>query len=106
MNRREFIPLVAAGLLSGTAGFVGGRQTVPERQSRTIVHLGKLPSYSADLLGPILESLRANGVSVADKIVLLKPRLESFTSTDCDNTHPAVVAAAIEAFKQLGAAEI
>lgn len=104
MNRREFIPLAAAGLLSGTAGFVGGRRTVPERQSRAMVHLAKVASYSGDLTGPILESLRANGIVATDKKILLKPHLASFTSTD--NTHPAVVAATITAFKQLGAAEI
>lgn len=106
MNRREFIPLVAAGLLSGTAGFVGGRKTVPERTSRSTVHLASVGGYSGDLAAPILESLRANGIDVAEKKVLLKPHLADFTSGDLVNTHAAVVGAAFSAFQELGAAEI
>lgn len=106
MNRREFIPLAAAGLLTGTAGFVGGRRAVPEHDSRTIVHLAKAGSYAEDLVAPILESLRASGIAIQDKKVLLKPHLADFTSNELSNTHPAVVGAAYAAFQELGASEI
>jgi uncharacterized protein (DUF362 family) len=106
MNRREFIPLAAAGLLSGTAGFMGGRKTVPARAAKSTVHLAKVTSYTQDLVTPILESLRSSGVEVAGKKVLLKPHLAGFSSGESESTHPAVVAAAVAAFQELGAAEI
>jgi uncharacterized protein (DUF362 family) len=106
MNRREFIPLAAAGLLSGTAGFIGGRRAVPEREARSTVHLANATAYTEDLVTPIFESLRASEVAIESKKILLKPNLGGFSSGESASTHPAVVAAAISAFQRLGAAEI
>ncbi len=106
MNRREFIPLAAAGLLTGYAGFRGGRQSVPQRDARSAVTLRKVSSYSDDLAGSLLEGLQGNGIDVVGKKVLLKPNLAGFTTDDFTNTHVAVVAAAFAAFQELGAAEV
>lgn len=106
MNRREFLPLIAAGALSGTAGFVGGRKTVPERTSRATVHLAQISEYDKDLAAPILEALRSSEIAVAGKKILLKPYLGGFPSGELTSAHPTVVAAAFAAFEELGAAEI
>lgn len=106
MNRREFIPLLAAGALSGTAGFVGGRRTVPERTTRSTVHLAQARGYRDDLVAPILETLRSSELAIEGKRILLKPHLAGFASDGFTNTHPAVVAAAFAVFQELGAAEI
>jgi uncharacterized protein (DUF362 family) len=106
VNRREFIPLGAAALLSGYAGFRGGRISVPMRNQRALVTLRKVSSYSDDLAGSLLEGLRGSGIEVAGKNVLLKPNLTAATGDQFTNTHPAVVAAAFAAFQELGAAEV
>lgn len=106
MNRREFVPLAAAGLLTGYAGFRGGRQSVPEHESRSAVTLRKVSSYSYDLAGALLEGLRSSGVEVSGKRILLKPNLAGFTTDEFTNTHVSVVAAAFAAFQELGAAEV
>jgi uncharacterized protein (DUF362 family) len=106
VNRREFIPLAAAGLLAGYAGFRGGRQTAPQRNARSVVTLRKSASYDEDLAGSLLEGLRGSGVEVSGKKVLLKPNLAGFTSDEFTNTNVAVVAAAFAAFQELGAAEV
>jgi uncharacterized protein (DUF362 family) len=106
MNRREFIPLAAAGLLTGYAGFRGGRSSVPKREARSSVTLRKVASYHEDLAGTILEGLRGNNVDVTGKKVLLKPNLTAVTGDEHTNTHVAVVAAAFAAFQELGAAEV
>jgi uncharacterized protein (DUF362 family) len=106
MNRREFIPLAAAGLLTGYAGFRGGRQSVPQRDARSSVTLRKVASYQEDLAGTIIDSLREMGVDVTGKKVLLKPNLTGVSGDEHTNTHAAVVAAAFAAFQELGAAEV
>jgi len=106
MNRREFIPLAAAGLLTGYAGFRGGRQTAPQRDMRSLVTLRRVSSYGDDLAASLLEGLRGSDVDVVGKKVLLKPNLAGFTSDEFTNTHVAVVAAAFAAFQELGAAEV
>jgi len=106
VNRREFIPLAAAGLLSGYAGFRGGRQAVPQRNAYSAVTLHKISSYNDDLAAPLIEGLRANGIDVTGKKVLLKPNLAGFASDQATNTHVAVVAAAFAVFQELGASEV
>ena len=106
MNRREFIPLAAAGLLTGYAGFRGGRQSVPQRDARASVTLRKVASYKEDLAATILESLRADKIDVVGKKVLLKPNLTGIAGDEHTNTHVAVVSAAFAAFQELGAAEV
>jgi uncharacterized protein (DUF362 family) len=46
------------------------------------------------------------GLEVKGKRVLLKPNLVEFASTTAINTHVAVIAAAVELFRSLGAAEV
>ncbi|MEI9812082.1 MAG: DUF362 domain-containing protein [Acidobacteriota bacterium] len=106
MNRREFIPLAGAALLTGVAGFVGGRKDTPERTSHSTVAIARATSYLDDLAASIVEGIQACGLQVADKKILLKPHLASFTSDQFTNTHPAVVAAAYAAFQELGASEV
>ncbi len=54
----------------------------------------------------MLEGARACGLDVAGKRVLLKPNLVEFNAATAINTDPRVIAAAYEAMKILGAAEV
>jgi uncharacterized protein (DUF362 family) len=105
ISRREFLPLAGAGLLSGYAGFKGGRQG-QKRTGSSAVAIVKAPSYSGDLVSRILEGVRECGLDVRGMKVLLKPNLVEFDPATCINTNVAVIAAALEAFHTLGAAEV
>ena len=52
------------------------------------------------------EGIRECGLDVRGKTVLLKPNFVEFDPNTCINTDVAVVAAALEVFRSLGAAEV
>ncbi|PYT18806.1 MAG: hypothetical protein DMG59_02790 [Acidobacteria bacterium] len=66
----------------------------------------KAASYSDDLVKRMLDGIRECGLDVQGKRVLLKPNLVEFDAATCINTDVAVVAAALEVFQTLGAAEV
>ncbi|HVP10460.1 MAG TPA: DUF362 domain-containing protein, partial [Phycisphaerae bacterium] len=70
------------------------------------VSIVRAASYSQDLLDMIRRLLAEHKVDVRGKRVVLKPNLVEFDPGTTINTHPAVVAAALEAFRSLGAAEV
>lgn len=63
-------------------------------------------SYQQDLATVILEGIRLCGLVVKDKRIVLKPNLVEFDATTAINTDVAVVAAALAAFRSLGAASV
>lgn len=70
------------------------------------VAIRRAANYQVDLAALIFETLREFDPPVRDKVVLLKPNLVGFDLTGAINTHPAVIAAARDAFLRLGAAEV
>src|SRR5207247_2309350 len=54
----------------------------------------------------MIEGIRECGLDVRGQKVLLKPNLVEFDPATCINTNVAVVAAALEVFRALGAAEV
>jgi uncharacterized protein (DUF362 family) len=108
MRRRGFLAgagAVAAGGLS--ARLIRNRN---ERGQRADVFVAAAPSYAVDLeeiIGRGLEELRFGRAQVAGKSILLKPNLvEPSREAPQINTHPAVVRAAAEVFRKLGAREV
>jgi uncharacterized protein (DUF362 family) len=78
------------------------------RPPQTAVHIATAADYNADLadvLGRQYESFRAR-VPLAGKRVVLKPNLVEYHRDKVVNTHPHVVAAAIELCRREGAAEV
>ncbi len=67
------------------------------------VAVRRAPSYQNNLYELLAETLREFNLPVRGKTVLLKPNFVGLDSTGSINTHPAVVAAAREAFLRLGA---
>jgi len=111
MNRRNFIGLTAAVATGGYAALktseLGKEQNVTDGPpGKSAVAVLKATSYSADLVQPMLEGVRACGLNVRGKRVLLKPNLVEFDSATCINTDARVIAAAYEVMEKLGAAEI
>jgi uncharacterized protein (DUF362 family) len=104
-NRREFLAVAGASLFAGYAGFTGGAKHTG-LQVLSPVSVIKAKSYSEDLVSRILEGVKQCGLDVRGQHVLLKPNLVEFDPKTCINTDVRVVAAALEAFRSLGAAEV
>ena len=86
----------------------------PARWDRSVVHQGSrsriaiVPArdYDDRLVEIVLRGVRMFGLDVARKTVVLKPNFVEFDPAGVVNTHPALVAAAIEAFRRAGAREV
>jgi uncharacterized protein (DUF362 family) len=106
LTRRDFLPIGAVGLLGGYAAWRGSKTPTRRMGVSSPVAVIKAASYSQDLEGRIREGIRECGVDVRGQRVLLKPNLVEFDPNTCINTDVSVVAAAYQAFRALGAAEV
>jgi len=106
MMRRDFVTLTGAGLLAGYAGFEGGKGERRDHTGKASVAVVKAASYSTDLAKRMLDGIRECGLDVRGQKILLKPNLVEFDPATCINTDYRVVAAAVEVFQTLGAAEV
>src|SRR5580698_2934737 len=105
-NRREFLAVAGASVFAGYAGFAGAKPTRSVTRKSSSVSVIKAKSYSEDLVSRILEGVKQCGLDVRGQRVLLKPNLVEFDAKTCINTDVRVVAAALEAFRSLGSAEV
>ena len=100
-SRREFWGVAAAGLATGCNRV--NHSALAVKGGESVVAIVKAATYSDDLTGRILEGIKECGLDVKGKKVLLKPNLVEFDRNTAINTDVAVVAAAWEAFRSLGA---
>jgi uncharacterized protein (DUF362 family) len=70
------------------------------------VFVGKAASYTVELESLVEAGVRACGLLVKGKHVLLKPNLVEFDASTAINTNVAVIAAALAVFQKLGAASV
>ena len=97
-------------LMGGGLATALSRSSRHENGQRAEVFIAKAKSYDIDLTEPIREGLTALGVrseQIAGKSILLKPNLvETAINEPHINTNPAVVVAAVEVFRQMGARKV
>lgn len=74
--------------------------------SRHRVSIHRAPSYRVNLVALIRQILIEHGAAVTGKSVVLKPNLVEFSTHAPANTNPIFVAAAVEAFRSLGARSV
>jgi uncharacterized protein (DUF362 family) len=100
INRRYFFLgcLALAGCRKSTRSIA----QFPEQ----LVSIVRAGSYQLNLTGMLRRILLEHKVAVAGKRILLKPNLVEFAADAPINTHPVFVAAAMEAFLSLGAADV
>ena len=110
LNRRQFIRTAAACSIASIAPacsqqvrWAPGAYFKPHVSRVAIL---KAKSYSENLISSILDGIKAFTLEVLNKRVLLKPNLVEYERDTVINTHPAVIGAAIEAFRRLGAKEV
>jgi uncharacterized protein (DUF362 family) len=109
MTRREWLTIAGSAGVAGWAGFkvpVAGPQVDDLGGAKSAVAILKASSYSGELASTILEGVKACGLDVRGKRVVLKPNMVEFDKATAINTDVAVVAAALEVFGKLGAAEV
>ena len=96
MKRREWMAAGMAGL--------AGCGSAPGPKPKVSVH--KAAHYGVELTGLLRTVIREHGLAVKGKRVVLKPNLVEFDPAAPINTNPAMVMAALEAFRAEGAAEV
>jgi uncharacterized protein (DUF362 family) len=110
IDRRDF--LKAAGGAVVAASLPGCQQddrwqpAAFVKQPRSQVAIVPAASYEHPLEQTILTGLKLFRLDVNDRKVVLKPNFVEFDPRGVINTHPAVLAATIEAFRRLGAREV
>ena len=108
MNRRTFLTVTGAAAAGTYAGMkLEKPPKLPDGPAgNSAVAILRARSYSDDLVSRMLQGIRECGLDVRGKRVLLKPNLVEFDSSTVINTDVAVIAAALEVFQRLGAAEV
>jgi uncharacterized protein (DUF362 family) len=110
MRRRDFLKYTALGSLGTTvAGCQSSGHWQPDAyrkkaSSRVAVLAAK--TYDQPLKDVILRGIKLCGLQVVGKRIVLKPNLVEFDPKGVINTNPAVIEAAIDAFRTLGAAAV
>ena len=108
LNRRTFAKTLAAGVFGGAVLGTGLRAWLNREPSARVTIL-KATSYTDNLAALIRRGLQNYPAAIArarGRRVVLKPNLVEYREARRVNTHPALVAAAIEAFRSLGAREV
>ena len=79
---------------------------VIRKRPRSRVAILRADSYSEKLFEILRYGLGLFHLNVRDKTVLLKPNLVDYIPGNHINTHPLLVSAAVECFRELGAADV
>ena len=109
MNRREFIKVSAVASLSALAGgcqSVRWERDAYRKQATSRVAILEAKSYQTSLKDIINRGVNLLKLDVKGKRIILKPNLVEFDPAGVINTHPAVIEAAIDSFRSLGAREV
>lgn len=110
MNRREFLKVSAA---ASVYPFLGACEQqirwdkaayIKTKSSRVAILAAE--SYGKGLRDTIVRGIQLFRLDLTGKRVLLKPNLVEFDPKGVINTHPALIEAAIDSFKSLGAREV
>jgi uncharacterized protein (DUF362 family) len=108
IERRSFVSgaLGVAARVAATTLLEQPKYQVVRKQQRSRVAILRAESYSQNLSEVLRRGLDLFHLDVRGKTVLLKPNLVDYIPGNHINTHPLLVSAAIECFRELGAAEV
>jgi len=109
LNRRQF--MIGSSAVASFATLAAGCKsqwspTAYRRATKSSVAVLPAPSYTASLAAIIKQGIKISGLNPQGKRVVLKPNMVEYDPQGVINTHPAVVAGAIDAFKSSGAREV
>ena len=110
LHRREFIQYSALGALypivAGCQQPVRWRPEAFRKKNLSRVAVLAAKAYDLPLKDIIARGIKLCNLEVKGKKILLKPNLVEFDPKGVINTHPAVIEAAIDSFRSLGAAQV
>jgi uncharacterized protein (DUF362 family) len=110
VDRREFIKASVAASLAPVVSRCGPsvrwERDAYRKRSTSQVAILQAKSYQGALKDTIIRGSRLFRLDVKGKRVILKPNLVEFDPNAVINTNPAVIEAAIAAFKSLGARQV
>jgi uncharacterized protein (DUF362 family) len=111
LDRRQFLRRSAAAvvlpLTAGCSRPGPWSRAAYRKQERSRVAILRAVRYDSAVVDTIRQGIRLFGLEVGGKRVVLKPNIVEYVPTNpAVTTNPAVVAAAAEAFRQLGAREV
>ena len=110
VNRRDFIKVSAAAslfpLIGGCDQSVKWEQAAYIKPQRSRVAILAAEQYGNSLRDTIMRGIRLFRLELGGKRVVLKPNLVEFDPQSVINTHPALIEAAVDSFKSLGAREV
>ncbi len=110
LNRRQFlIGSIAASLsplAQGCSPSTPWEKGAYRKRDHSAVAILEAKSYDIPLTDILLRGIKLFHLTLQGKRVLLKPNLVEHDPAGVINTHPAVIAAAVEAFRILGAREV
>jgi uncharacterized protein (DUF362 family) len=110
IGRRRFLAAAAAApllpMLDGCGRSTPWEAAAYRRPERSRVAVLAAGDYAGPLADTILQGLRQFPLQVVGKTVVLKPNLVEYDPAGVINTHPAVIAGAVEAFRSLGARHV
>ncbi|MEO7653699.1 MAG: DUF362 domain-containing protein [Bryobacteraceae bacterium] len=106
MKRRRFLETACAGAGALHLACSQASDVASGPPGNSVVAILKAASYSDDLLDRLRRGAQLCGLQAKGKRILLKPNLVEFESSAAINTHVSVVAAAVDLFRELGAAEV
>ena len=110
MHRREFLKYTALGSLGTTLvacqSSARWQREAFRKKAGSRVAILPAKAYDQPLKDVILRGIKLCSLQVTGKRIVLKPNLVEFDPKGVINTNPAVIEAAIDAFRTLGAAEV
>jgi uncharacterized protein (DUF362 family) len=110
MLRRDFLKYSAVGSLypwlPACDQPVRWQRDAFRKKASSQVAILPASRYDQPLKDTIARGIRLCGLDVKGKRILLKPNLVEFDPKGVINTHPAVIEAAIDSFRSLGAAQV
>jgi uncharacterized protein (DUF362 family) len=110
MNRRRFLQTTGAAAALPFLGACDGRLRwereafVKPKRSRVAILAAE--QYGSSLRDTITRGIRMFHLEIGGKRVVIKPNLVEFDPQSVINTHPALIEAAVDSFKSLGAREV
>jgi uncharacterized protein (DUF362 family) len=110
LDRRQFLlGSIAASLSPHITGCLQDprwERGAYRKKSQSQVAILEAKDYEIPLKDVVLRGIKLFRLGLQGKTVVLKPNLVEYDPEGVINTHPAVISAAIEAFKTLGAREV
>ena len=107
MHRRDFLKYTALGTtLAACQSSARWQREAFRKKTGSRVAILPAKAYDQPLKDVILRGIKLCSLQVTGKRIVLKPNLVEFDPKGVINTNPAVIEAAIDAFRTLGAAEV